>query len=130
MADSNGKRTVLITGCSDGGLGAALAVAFQDAGLHVYATARNVSKMSKLAALGIDTIALDVQSESSVAQAVARASAKSRYPGEQRRSRHDDARIRHIHPPGQGTVRSQCLGSGCRVAGLPAFVDQVPGPAA
>lgn len=61
------KRTVLITGCSDGGMGAALAVAFHNAGLHVYATARNPAKMQRLAALGIATLALDVESAASVA---------------------------------------------------------------
>ncbi|TVY18691.1 NADPH-dependent 1-acyldihydroxyacetone phosphate reductase [Lachnellula arida] len=64
---SPSKRTVLITGCSDGGLGAALALAFHEAGLHVYATARNPSKMSQLAALGIETLTLDILSESSIA---------------------------------------------------------------
>ena len=41
-------RSVLITGCSDGGLGAALAIAFQKAGLLVYATARNPAKMNEV----------------------------------------------------------------------------------
>ena len=67
---SNPKRTVLITGCSDGGIGAALATAFHEAGLHVYATARNPSKMEQLASLGIQTLTLDVQSESSIAACV------------------------------------------------------------
>jgi 1-acylglycerone phosphate reductase len=67
---SNSKRTVLITGCSDGGLGAALAVEFHRAGLHVYATARDTSKMKHLQALGIETLHLDVQSESSIAACV------------------------------------------------------------
>lgn len=71
---SNSKRTVLITGCSDGGIGAALAVAFDEAGLHVYATARNASKMEYLASLGIETSMLDVQSESSIAACVSRLS--------------------------------------------------------
>ena len=66
------KRTVLITGCSDGGLGAALAVAFHEAGLHVYATARNPSKMSHLASLGIETLTLDVLSDSSIAACVSK----------------------------------------------------------
>ena len=67
---SNSKRTVLITGCSDGGLGAALAIAFHEAGLHVYATARNPSKMTHVESLGIETLTLDVQSDVSIAACV------------------------------------------------------------
>ncbi|KAF2120202.1 putative estradiol 17 beta-dehydrogenase [Lophiotrema nucula] len=70
MSPNNSKRSVLVTGCSDGGLGAALAVAFHEAGLHVYATARNTAKMAKLKALGIETKELDVLSESSIAKCV------------------------------------------------------------
>ena len=73
MADKKSpmtKRTVLITGCSDGGLGAALAVAFHEAGLHVYATARDPSKMAHVASLGIETLTVDVQSDSSIAACV------------------------------------------------------------
>ncbi|KAF2724663.1 NAD(P)-binding protein [Polychaeton citri CBS 116435] len=69
-----GKRTVLITGCSDGGLGAALAVALHKAGLHVYASARNPTKMENLAALGIETIQLDVQSPKSISECVSKIS--------------------------------------------------------
>jgi len=65
------KRSVLITGCSDGGLGSALAVAFHEAGFHVYATARTISKMKRLSALGIETKELDVLSDSSIAKCVA-----------------------------------------------------------
>ena len=61
------RRTVLITGCSDGGLGSALAIAFHKAGLHVYATARNPSKMANLVSMGIQTLTLDIQSSSSIA---------------------------------------------------------------
>lgn len=71
---SSPKRKVLITGCSDGGIGAALAVAFHEAGLHVYATARNPSKMEQLATLGIETFTLDVQSEYSIAACVTKLS--------------------------------------------------------
>jgi 1-acylglycerone phosphate reductase len=71
---SNPKRTVLITGCSEGGLGAALAIAFHDAGLHVYATARNPAKMAHLAALGIETLPLDVLSDASIAECVGKLS--------------------------------------------------------
>ncbi|OAP63498.1 hypothetical protein AYL99_02725 [Fonsecaea erecta] len=63
-------RTVLITGCSDGGLGAALAVAFHKKGDRVIATARNPAKMASLKALGIDTLQLDVLSEDSIKAAV------------------------------------------------------------
>lgn len=65
-------RTVLITGCSDGGLGAALAVAFHEAGLHVYATARSVTKMTQMTALGIQTMPLDVLSDVSIAACVSK----------------------------------------------------------
>lgn len=65
------QRSVLITGCSDGGLGAALALAFHAAGLKVYATARNVSKTKDLQAAGITCLALDVLSDSSIAACVA-----------------------------------------------------------
>ncbi|KAH0831497.1 NADPH-dependent 1-acyldihydroxyacetone phosphate reductase [Fonsecaea pedrosoi] len=63
-------RNVLITGCSDGGLGAALAVAFHKNGDRVIATARNTAKMASLEAMGIDTLQLDVLSEDSIKAAV------------------------------------------------------------
>lgn len=59
-------RTILITGSSDGGLGAALAAAFHKNGDRVFATARNPAKMSSLKALGIETLSLDVLSEDSI----------------------------------------------------------------
>ncbi|EAQ83414.1 hypothetical protein CHGG_09818 [Chaetomium globosum CBS 148.51] len=61
---------ILITGCSPGGMGAALAVAFHNAGHHVYATARNPSKLSPLAEQGIQTLTLDITSPSSIESAV------------------------------------------------------------
>jgi hypothetical protein len=51
-----GQRTVLITGCSDGGLGAALAIALHKAGLYVYATARSVEKMTQVLTVGHNVI--------------------------------------------------------------------------
>ncbi|KAJ4171464.1 hypothetical protein NW754_013232 [Fusarium falciforme] len=68
--DSSAKQSVLITGCSDGGIGAALAVAFHKAGLNVYATTRDPAKMKRLVSLGIRTLTLDVQSETSIAECV------------------------------------------------------------
>lgn len=65
------KKTVLITGCSEGGMGAALALAFHEAGLQVYATARNTSKMASLRRDGINTLELDVLSADSIANCVA-----------------------------------------------------------
>ncbi|GJC78877.1 short-chain dehydrogenase cctT [Colletotrichum liriopes] len=64
------KLNILITGCSPGGMGAALATTFHNAGHHVYATARNPSKLSSLAEQGMQTISLDVTSASSIASAV------------------------------------------------------------
>ncbi|KAI8952089.1 hypothetical protein F4801DRAFT_240232 [Xylaria longipes] len=64
------QKTVLITGCSDGGIGAALAAEFQLRGLRVFASARDPAKMAGLTALNIETLALDVTSESSIEQAV------------------------------------------------------------
>ena len=63
------KKTVLITGCSEGGLGAALAVAFHNAGFKVYATSRNPAKMKSLEAFGIEIMTLDVLDDASIAKA-------------------------------------------------------------
>jgi 1-acylglycerone phosphate reductase len=65
------KLRVLITGCSPGGMGAALAIAFHKAGHHVFATARNLAKLSPLSEQGIETISLDVTSKTSITSAVA-----------------------------------------------------------
>jgi len=62
------KQTVLITGCSNGGLGAELAKAFHARGVRVLAAASNISKMSDLASLGIETFEIDVQSTDSIAK--------------------------------------------------------------
>jgi 1-acylglycerone phosphate reductase len=60
------KRSVLITGCSKGGLGDVLARAFHTRGLRVIATARNPSKIEHLKPLGIETLTLDVTSQESI----------------------------------------------------------------
>ena len=65
------KKTVLITGCSNGGTGSALAIAFHQAGWRVFATARNPGKMSSVTAAGIETLTLDVQAEESLSSCVA-----------------------------------------------------------
>lgn len=62
-------RTVLITGCSEGGLGAALAKAFQEEGYHVFATLRNLDKAGSLVGehgTNIDVLPLDTTSKESI----------------------------------------------------------------
>jgi NAD(P)-dependent dehydrogenase (short-subunit alcohol dehydrogenase family) len=66
------QRTVLITGCSDGGLGAALALAFHVAGLKVYATARNSAKLGQCSSAGIETLIIDVLSSESIQAAASK----------------------------------------------------------
>jgi 1-acylglycerone phosphate reductase len=65
-------KSVLITGCSAGGIGPALAFAFQKRGYHVFATARNTGKIpAELKNLpNVETITLDVTSAPSIAAAV------------------------------------------------------------
>ena len=65
------KPTVLITGCSDGGLGSALALVFHSTGHRVFATARNPEKLASAKAAGIETLNLDVLSDSSIEKCVA-----------------------------------------------------------
>jgi len=67
------RKSVLITGCSAGGIGAGLAEAFQKKGYHVFATVRNLAKvppnLSK--APHVTFLILDVLSAESIAAAVA-----------------------------------------------------------
>lgn len=65
------KESVLITGCSDGGIGSALALEFQKHGYHVFATARDISKMSRLDGLSdVTKLKLDVVSSDDIKAAV------------------------------------------------------------
>lgn len=64
------QRTILITGCSEGSLGDALARALHQRGQRVIATARNPKKMAHFETLGIETLALDVLSSDSIAACV------------------------------------------------------------
>lgn len=75
MSYKPNRRTVLITGCSDGSLGAGLALAFHKAGLHVYATARNPAKLTSVREAGIETLQLDVCDPASIAACVSQVSA-------------------------------------------------------
>lgn len=66
------KKTILITGCSANGIGAALAHELAQAGHTVFATARNPTKIpSTLTSLvNVKALTLDVTLASSVADAV------------------------------------------------------------
>ncbi|KAI4865979.1 NAD(P)-binding protein [Hypoxylon rubiginosum] len=55
------KGSVLITGCSDGGAGSALVMAFQSEGYRVFASSRNLKTMSKIEDLpNVKLLQLDV----------------------------------------------------------------------
>ncbi|KAH3912616.1 hypothetical protein HBI56_154650 [Parastagonospora nodorum] len=64
-------KSVLITGCSDGGIGSALALTFATRGLLVFASARSLSKMSELANLpNVHLLELDIVKPADIASAV------------------------------------------------------------
>jgi len=59
--------TVLITGCTDGGIGHGLALSFARHGYHVFATARRLSAMASLKAISnITLLELDITSPESI----------------------------------------------------------------
>jgi len=61
------KSSVLITGCSEGGIGHSLALAFARQNYQVFATARTISKMSSMAdSPNITLLELDVNTPSSI----------------------------------------------------------------
>ncbi|WQF79073.1 Putative short-chain dehydrogenase/reductase SDR, NAD(P)-binding domain superfamily [Colletotrichum destructivum] len=60
-------KTVLITGCTPGGIGHALAKEFHGKGLHVIATARRPEVLKDLSDLGLTTLPLDVTNAESIA---------------------------------------------------------------
>lgn len=66
------SRSILITGCSEGGIGSTVAFEYQKRGYHVLASARNPSKIpSSLTSLpNVTVITLDVCSQASIASAV------------------------------------------------------------
>ena len=71
-------KTVLITGCSAGGIGSALAEAFQKREMHVFATARDPTRMSHLESLpNVTILALDPTSDTDVERALRTVSDKT-----------------------------------------------------
>jgi 1-acylglycerone phosphate reductase len=76
---ASAHKSVLITGCSAGGIGAALAEVFHKKGYHVFATARTPSKISRslAEAPSVTVLTLDVLSSESIAAAVESVSAET-----------------------------------------------------
>jgi len=66
MSVALGKKTVLITGCSPGGIGHALCEEFHAKGLHVIATARDAAVLSDLKAMGMTTLSFEVTNNDNV----------------------------------------------------------------
>lgn len=66
------RKSVLITGCSAGGIGAALAEVFHEKGYHVFAALRDLSKTPQAlsGAANVTQLTLDVLSSESIAAAV------------------------------------------------------------
>lgn len=59
-------KSVLITGCTPGGIGHALAREFKTKGLRVFATARKAESIADLKEHGIEALSLEVNNESSI----------------------------------------------------------------
>ncbi|KAJ6002479.1 hypothetical protein N7451_005026 [Penicillium sp. IBT 35674x] len=73
------SKSVLITGCSHGGLGAAMAKVYRAKGFQVFATIRNKAKAGSLAEIdGIEIVELEVTSVESIRQC---ASAVAKHTG-------------------------------------------------
>jgi 1-acylglycerone phosphate reductase len=64
------RQVVLVTGCSQGGIGYALCVAFSKRGCRVFASARKLEAMGGLPELGVETLPLDVTDAASRQAAV------------------------------------------------------------
>ena len=64
------QKSVLITGCSEGSIGDALAQEFLKKGLRVFATARNLNSVQHLKEMGCEVCRLDVTDVENVKSAV------------------------------------------------------------
>lgn len=54
------RKSVLITGCSEGGIGHSLALEWSSKNFQVYATARSLRSMATLKSAGIECFEMDV----------------------------------------------------------------------
>ncbi|KZV97820.1 short-chain dehydrogenase/reductase [Exidia glandulosa HHB12029] len=66
MSVSNARKSVLITGCTPGGIGHALALEFHKQGFRVFATARRLATLEDLRDNGMEVFAVDVADDVSV----------------------------------------------------------------
>jgi 1-acylglycerone phosphate reductase len=64
------QPTVLVTGCSEGGIGFSLVQEFHRRGLRVFAAVRNLSRAQSLQNSGIEVVQLDVADPTSVSHAI------------------------------------------------------------
>jgi 1-acylglycerone phosphate reductase len=60
------RKSVLITGCSKGGIGHSLALEWHSRGYRVFATARRLEVMSDLQEVGIECLKMDVTDTTSL----------------------------------------------------------------
>ncbi|ETW77918.1 hypothetical protein HETIRDRAFT_107552 [Heterobasidion irregulare TC 32-1] len=67
---SSKTKVVLVTGCSEGGIGFSLCEQFAEQGCKVYATARNIEKMQGFTHAGIEKLTLDVKNDEDVKRVV------------------------------------------------------------
>ncbi|KIV95490.1 hypothetical protein PV10_03142 [Exophiala mesophila] len=71
------RKSVLITGCSKGGIGDVLAQQLHQKGLLVFATARSLAKIEHLKEQGIKVLQLDVVDDASIQKAVEQVGAET-----------------------------------------------------
>jgi 1-acylglycerone phosphate reductase len=76
MSDSK-QQSILITGCSQGGAGNALALQFASKGFRVFATARSLKTLTNLQGENIETLTLDVTDGSSIEALAAEISSRT-----------------------------------------------------
>ncbi|TPW13679.1 MAG: short-chain dehydrogenase/reductase [Halothiobacillaceae bacterium] len=69
MTNTVNRKTILITGCSSG-IGRCAALTLQARGYRVFATARRPDDVTELAALGLESLLLDLDNSDSINQAV------------------------------------------------------------
>jgi hypothetical protein len=93
-------KSVLITGCSEGGLGSSLALSYHAKGHRVFATARSLSKIQHLKARGLDILELEVTDVNSIRSCVEQV---SRVTGGTLDILVNNAGIGNVHIPSRGT---------------------------